>query len=111
MSWFIQQVFIVLLSSGESLATKCVSLNKVPCMIRPPLIDLNPIELKYYPLMISIDKFSKSSTVADDLSTKISVPSIMKQVNMSVKIIVREKKIIAGILAHVFVKMVSIKYY
>ena len=32
----------------------------------------------------------------------------MKHVKVSVKIIVRSKKIIAGILAHVFVRMVSI---
>ena len=33
---------------------------------------------------------------------------IIKHVNMTVKIIVRAKNIIVGILAHVFVKMVSI---
>ena len=36
--------------------TKCLSLNDEPCMIRPTLIDLNPVELKYYPFMISLDK-------------------------------------------------------
>ena len=33
---------------------------------------------------------------------------IMKHVNVSVKIIVQEKQIIVGILAHVFVRMISI---
>ena len=33
---------------------------------------------------------------------------IIKHVNVNVKIIVHAKKIIAGILAHVFVRMVSI---
>ena len=37
----IKQVFIVLLSFSESLATKCVSLNDKLCMIGPVLIDLN----------------------------------------------------------------------
>ena len=37
---------IGLLSFSEFLATKCVSLNNEPCMIRPFLIDLNPVELK-----------------------------------------------------------------
>ena len=41
----IKQVFIVLSSFSESLATKCVSLNNKPCVIRPILIDLNPVEL------------------------------------------------------------------
>ena len=35
----IKQVFIVLLSFRESLATKCVSLNDEPCVVRPSLID------------------------------------------------------------------------
>ena len=32
MFWLIKQVFIVLLSFSESLATKCMSLNIEPCM-------------------------------------------------------------------------------
>ena len=46
-------MFIVLLSFSESLETKCLFLNDETCMVRPILIDLNPIELKYYPFMIS----------------------------------------------------------
>ena len=49
----IKQMFIILFSFSESLATKYLSLNDEPCMIRRTLIDLNPVELKYYPLMIS----------------------------------------------------------
>ena len=52
----IKQVFIVLLSFSSSLATKCVSLNDKSCMIRPTLITLNPVKLKNYPFMISLDK-------------------------------------------------------
>ena len=43
-----KQVFILLLSFSESLArsrTKCLFLNDEPCMVRPTLIDLNPVEL------------------------------------------------------------------
>ena len=50
----IEQVFLVLLSFSEFLATKCVSLNDEPCMIRHTIIDLNSIDLKYYPFMIGI---------------------------------------------------------
>ena len=35
----IRQVFIALLSFSESLATKCMSSNNKPCMIRPTCID------------------------------------------------------------------------
>ena len=57
----IKQVFIVLLNFIESLArdqTKCLILNDEPCMVKPTLIDLNPVELKYYPFIISLDKYS-----------------------------------------------------
>ena len=49
-------MFIVLLSFSSSLATKCLSLNDEPCMVRPTLIDLNSVELKYYRFMISLIK-------------------------------------------------------
>ena len=71
----IKQVFIVLLSFSISLATKCLSLNDEPCMVRPTLVDLNPVELKYYPFMISSDKFSESCNF---LSPKICVPKETK---------------------------------
>ena len=58
-----KRVFIILLRFSSSLATKYLSLNDEPCMIRPTLIDLNPVELKYYPFMISLHKCSGSCNV------------------------------------------------
>ena len=58
-----KQALIVLLSFSSSLATKCVSLNDEPCMFRPTVIDLNPVELTYYPFMISLDKCNGSCNV------------------------------------------------
>ena len=52
----IKQVFIALLSFSKSLAIKCVSLNNKICMIRLTLINLNSVELNYYPFAISLDK-------------------------------------------------------
>ena len=66
----IKQVFIILLSFSSSLATKCVSLNDEPCIVRSTIIDLNPVELKCYPLIISLDKCNGSCNV---LSPKICV--------------------------------------
>ena len=68
-------IFVALLTFSESLATKCLSLNNEPCMVRPTLIDLNPIEINYYPFMISLDKCNGSCNAADDLSIKLFVPS------------------------------------
>ena len=47
--------FIVSSSSLARVAelTKCLFLNGEPCMVRPTIIDMNPVELKYYPFMIS----------------------------------------------------------
>ena len=67
------------MSFSESLATKCVSLNDEPCMVSPTVIDLNPIELKYYPFMISLDKCTGRSNV---LSPKICVPNATKDINV-----------------------------
>ena len=48
-------------------------------MIQPTLIDLNPDELNYYLLIVSLDQFSWYSNFADDLSTKVCVPSKKKK--------------------------------
>ena len=68
MLWLIKQVFIVFLSFSGSLASKCKSLNNETYRIRPIPINLNPVELKYYPFMISLDKCSGSCKLFDDLS-------------------------------------------
>ena len=75
----IKQLLTVLLSFSSSLATKCISLNDEPCMIRPTLTDLNPVEFKYYPFMISLEKCNGSCNV---LSPKICVPKKTKDINV-----------------------------
>ena len=48
-------------------------------MVRPTLIDMNPVELKYYPLMIILNKCTGSWKV---LSPKIWVPKETKDMNV-----------------------------
>ena len=48
-------------------------------MVRPTFLDLNPVELKYYPFMISLDNFTGSCNV---LSPKICVPEETKDTNV-----------------------------
>ena len=58
--------FIALLRFSSSLAcdpTKYLFLNDEPCMVRPTLINMNPVGLKYYPFMISLDKCTGSCNV------------------------------------------------
>ena len=52
MSAFIKNIFIGLLSFRGSLATTRLSLNNEQIKIRTFVIDWNPVELKYYRLMI-----------------------------------------------------------
>ena len=72
-------LFIVSLSFSSSLTTKFVSLNDEPCMVRPTLINLNPVELINYPFMISLDTSNGSCNV---LSPKICVPKETKDIQM-----------------------------
>ena len=55
-------LFFVLLTFNESLASnqkKCLFLNDELCMVRPTLIDMNPVKFKYYPFVISIEMYWK----------------------------------------------------
>ena len=63
-------------------------LNDEPCMVRPTLIDLNPVELKYYPFMISLNKYTGSCNV---LSPKICVPKETKDINVKAFNIITNK--------------------
>ena len=50
-------------NSTEFLArnqTKYLFLNEKPCMVRPTLFDMNPVELKYYPFTISLNDASEN---------------------------------------------------
>ena len=94
----IKQLFIGSLSFSSALATKFVSLNDEPCMIRPTLIDLNPVELKYYQLMISLDKRTGSCNV---LSPKICLLKETKDINVKTFNIITNKNEAKTIAKHV----------
>ena len=48
-------------------------------MVRPTIIDMNPVELKCYPFMISLNVSTGSSNV---LSPKTCVPKETKYINV-----------------------------
>ena len=80
---FIKKVFVVLLNFSKYLTrnrTKCLSLKDEPCMVRPTLIYLNPVELIYYPLIISLGKYNGSCNV---LSPETCVPKETKNINVT----------------------------
>ena len=83
--------FIVLWSFSSSLIrdqTKFLFLNDEPCLVRPTLINLNPVELKYYPFVISLNR----CTGFNALSPKISVPKKTKDVNVKALHMIANKK-------------------
>ena len=53
-------------------------LNDEPSMVRPTLLDMNPVEPKFYLFTISLNKCTGSCNV---LSPKICVPKETKDVN------------------------------
>ena len=57
-------------------------------MVRPTVIDLNPVELKY-PFMISLDKCTGSCIV---LSPKICGPKETKYINVKAFIMITKKR-------------------
>ena len=88
----IEQVFIVFLSFSESLARdwrKCLFLSYEPCMVRPTFIDMNPVELKYYPFVIGLNKCTGSCNV---LSRKVCVPRETENVNIEAFNLITLKK-------------------
>ena len=57
--------FVVSLSSLARVddLTKCLFLNDEPCMVRPTIIAMNPMEFKYYPFMTRLNKCNVSYNV------------------------------------------------
>ena len=82
--------FMVLLSSLAHVAdvTKCLVLNDEPCLVRPFIIDMNPVKLKYYPCMISLKKCTGSCNV---LSPKMCVPKETKDINVKAFNMIKNK--------------------
>ena len=66
-----------------------MSVLNEPCMVRCTLIDMNPVELKYYPFMISLNKCTGSCNV---LSLKICVPKETKDINVKAFNMITKKR-------------------
>ena len=88
--------FIALLRFSEYLEreakvsgrTKCLLLNNETSMVRRTLIDMNQVELKYYPFMISWSKCTGSCNL---LSSKICVSKETKDRNVKAFNIIANK--------------------
>ena len=67
-------------------------------LVRPTLIDLNPVELKYYPFMISLNKCTGSCNV---LSPKICVLEETKDINVKAFNMITNKNEAKAIKEHI----------
>ena len=70
-------------------------------MVRPTLIELNPVKLNYFPFMITLDKCGASYKYVGDLYTKICFPSKTKDVNVKVFNMITNKNEAKTIIKHV----------
>ena len=52
-------------------------LNDEPCIVRSTLIDLNPVELKNYPFMISLDKCTRMSYLYQKYVSKMCFKNVL----------------------------------
>ena len=90
-------LFVALLSFSKYLVRgqrKCLFLNAEPCMVRPTLIDLNHVELKYYPFMLSLNKCTGSYNVS---SPKICVPKETKDIYVKAFNMITKKMKLKGL--------------
>ena len=67
-------------------------------MIRPTFIDMNPAELKYYPIMISLNIYTGSCNVS---SSKIFIPKEIKDINVKAFNMTTNKNEAAAMTEHI----------
>ena len=67
-------------------------------MVRPTLIYMNPVELKYYPFMISLNKCAGSCNA---LSPKICVPKETKGINVKAFNMITKKDEVKAMTEHI----------
>ena len=53
-------------------------------MTSPTFVDLDPVELDYYPFIVSLDKCNGSCSAVDNSSTKLCVLSEAEDLNVRV---------------------------
>ena len=96
-----EQVFILLVSFSTSLArsqTKCLFLNDEPCMVKPTLIEMNLVEPKNDPIIISLNKCTGNCNV---LSSKICVQKQAKAINVKASNMITNKNEAKNMTAHI----------
>ena len=79
--------FTGLLVSSNLVSTtpvRCISMNNQNCKVRPEVININSNEPVFYPFSIKTSKCSGSCNNINDPYAKISVPDVIKNLNVKV---------------------------
>ena len=63
---------------------KCVSMNNQEFKIRPQIININSNEPSFYPDSVKINKCSGSCNNINEPYAKLSVPDVVKNINVKV---------------------------
>ena len=86
---FIKKVFLVGLTilsnfTNASPSLSCISMKNKECKIRPEIININSNNPIFYPFSIKINKYSGNCRNINNPYAKISVPDIIKNLNVKV---------------------------
>ena len=73
-------------------------LNDEPCMVKPTLIEMNLVKLKFYPFMISLNRCTRISSV---LSRKMYVPKERKYINVKAFNLITKKNEVKAMTKHI----------
>ena len=84
---FVKKVFVLgltVLSISIRGALKCVSINNQECKVRPKIADVSGNNPIFYPFSVKLNRCSGNCNSINDLYAKISVPDIVKNLNVKV---------------------------
>ena len=84
---FVKKIFLTVLSYLNLLSAtllSCTFMNNQECKVRPEIINVNSDEPVFSPFSIKTSKCSGSCNNTNDPYAKISVPDIVKNVNVKV---------------------------
>ena len=81
---FLKKCFLTAMTFFSCNALKCVSINNQECKIRSKIIDVNSNEPTFYPYSIEVNKCSGNCNNINDPNSKLSVPDVIKNLNVKV---------------------------
>ena len=75
---------LTVLSSSITGALNCISLKNQECKVRPDIVDVSSNNPIFYPFSVKINRCSGNCNSINDPYAKISVPDIVKDLNVIV---------------------------